>query len=182
MNIRHILVPVDFSDDSQAVVDRAVELARVSRASLTLYHVHEPARAPSGEYDASVDRLELARLEAEEEQLRKWAVSLRPRVDAGFLMQSGSPWECIVHQAATSSADLIVMGTHGRSGVKRLFLGSVAERVVQHAPCSVMVVRPGPAPPPGASKSGRRTAAAPKRSSASPTPENTSENEVEIFL
>jgi len=59
----------------------------------------------------------------------------------------GTPYQVIIDTARTKHVDLIVMGTHGRTGLRHVFLGSVAERVVQLAPCSVLVVR-APSPPP----------------------------------
>ena len=142
MNIRHILVPVDFSESTPAVVSEAVELAEKFSARVTLYHVVSRFFPPVGELDYTLNRLEARLQDAAEEQLRELAASIAPRADVDFGMQTGVPWECIINRAARNGVDLIVMGTHGRSGLKHLWIGSVAERVVQHAPCSVLVVRP----------------------------------------
>jgi universal stress protein A len=103
--------------------------------------------ALSGELDYTLNKLETAMLDTAERQLRELAGQVSSRVSVDFAMQTGIPWECIVNRAAANRDDLIVMGTHGRSGLKHLFIGSVAERVVQHAPCSVLIVRTGPAAP-----------------------------------
>jgi nucleotide-binding universal stress UspA family protein len=146
MNIRHILVPVDFSESTPAVVSEAVELAEKFLARLTLYHVIHPVFAASGEMDYTLNQSEIKMYDQAREKLAELAAPIRPRVDAAVRMQTGIPWECIVNHAAQNDVDLIVTGTHGRSGLKHLWLGSVAERVVQHAPCCVLVVRTRPAP------------------------------------
>jgi universal stress protein A len=182
MKIRHILAPVDFSEHSRAVVKEAVGLAEMFHASLTLYHVHEPVRMRVPESDPSIDNLEIANLNHAELQLRELAASARSEVTVDFRMESGVPWECIVNRAKLDNAGLIVMGTHGRSGLKRMFIGSVAERVVQHAPCSVMVVRPVPvAPKPPVRR--HRPAAARSRKTVSPAPPmEPREEETEVIL
>jgi nucleotide-binding universal stress UspA family protein len=140
-----ILCAVDFSEFSREAMRAAADLARQNAATLELVHVedqplwtnepfvHLPGDVRSEVLGAARRELELWRTEAEQ---RAGA-----RVEARTA--SGSPWDAIVAIAvADPTIDTIVMGTHGRSGISRALIGSVAERVVRHAPCSVLVVRP----------------------------------------
>jgi nucleotide-binding universal stress UspA family protein len=142
LEIKHILVPTDFSSTSEAALDLAAELARRFDASLTLFHVHQvpsylypdgmmpvPSRLLQ-DLEASVVA-ELTRLA---ERLEKEGL----RVDLRHTI--GSPAGEICHAAEELRVDLIVMGTHGRSGLSHMLLGSVAERVVQKAHCPVLTV------------------------------------------
>jgi universal stress protein A len=144
MNIKHILVPVDFSESTQSVVRDALELAGKFSARITLYHVLQPVFPPVGELDVTFDKRDRAMQDEAEKRLRELAGSTASKTKVNTAMEPGIPWDRIVNRASKYNVDLIVMGTHGRSGLKHLWLGSVAERVVQHAPCSVMVVRERP--------------------------------------
>lgn len=136
---RRILVPVDFSPSSRVALEHALGIARRNDAQLTLLHVVEP-------FDASLlmdpaEARRIARADANE-QLSKLAgpiVQDWPRT--GRELRAGNPATTIVAMARRMKADLIVMGTHGRTGLKRMVIGSVAERVVRLAHCSVLVVR-----------------------------------------
>ena len=77
-----------------------------------------------------------------EETLEKWADAAREKgISVRTLVRTGSPYQEIVDLATDERADLVAMGTHGRSGVSRLLLGSVADRVIRLAPCPVLTVR-----------------------------------------
>jgi nucleotide-binding universal stress UspA family protein len=77
-----------------------------------------------------------------EEELEKWAGAARSKgISVRTLVRTGSPYQEIVNLATDERADLVAMGTHGRSGVSRLLLGSVADRVIRLAPCPVLTVR-----------------------------------------
>lgn len=138
-----ILCPVDFSSSSREALRLAAELARDSAASLVLAHVWEPPRWSTGEIPLApsvtqdmvdAEEAELARWKAEAEKLGAKEIAVQ--------LLSGVPWDEIVTLAKTDPAiDLVVMGTHGRAGIKHVLLGSVAEKVVRHAPCPVLVVR-----------------------------------------
>jgi nucleotide-binding universal stress UspA family protein len=152
MRIKRILVPVDFSEPSLEALDYAVELARALRASVEILCVVEPlAYAPLagpaidlGAVRAEQERIAGARLSALRRELARRR--LRCRTD----LRVGVPYRIIVDRAAKLPADLVVMGTHGRSGISHLLLGSVAERVTRSAPCAVLTVR-------GRGKPGRRS-------------------------
>jgi nucleotide-binding universal stress UspA family protein len=139
IELRRILVPTDFSEPSAAALRYGVELARRFHARLYLFHVVEhPGEAAEAEYpiglfdtmkNAAHDRLRQL-LTAEE------LGNLEPLC----AMHIGMAAEEIVRHAQDQDIDLIVMGTHGREGVVRALLGSVAEKVVRRATCPVLTV------------------------------------------
>jgi nucleotide-binding universal stress UspA family protein len=145
---QRILCATDFSETAEAAWEVACELARVHRAELVLVHVFVALPLYAlGETPAPA----VAR--AWEEQ-RAWVQSaLDERVAAAAargltaraLLKVGASAAGIADTAAEERADLVVIGTHGRTGFNRLLLGSVAERVVRIAPCPVLTVKPGPA-------------------------------------
>lgn len=139
-----ILVPVDFSEHSREAVRAAVDLGRRYDASLMLVHVFEPAVYALPDGCVLFTPEQLARLfnelERQLEMARQEAVQLgAARVD--ILLLEGFAAGEIVDCSRGAKIDLIVMGTHGRTGPKHLLLGSVAERVVRHAPCAVLTVK-----------------------------------------
>jgi nucleotide-binding universal stress UspA family protein len=148
-SIGRILVPVDFSEPSRAALDYAATLARTFGATLDVLHVWEaPSFAPraSGMVSLSAGEPslnELVQRNANEalddfvEEARKRGISIQ-----SARTEMGVPWHTIVNVAETGNYDLVVLGTHGRTGLPRVLLGSVAENVVRHAHCPVMTVRP----------------------------------------
>lgn len=149
MIAQHILVPIDFSPYADQALDYAMTLARVLQARLTLLHVIAPLPLVGTEMNGTALGTYLDELEAESTQAM---AAYRDRVTHAGLpcdvaVVLGTPYQVIIDTARTRQVDLIVMGTHGRTGLRHLFLGSVAERVVQLAPCAVLVVRlPAPTP------------------------------------
>jgi nucleotide-binding universal stress UspA family protein len=141
MNIQHILVPVDFSEFSNAILQAATELAGKFSARITLCHFIEPIFPPATELALAFQQHEREIQDEAEKQIRALAKAVASTVQVETRVEAGIPWNGIVGVAEKLRVDLIVMGTHGRSGLKHLWLGSVAERVVQHAPCAVFVVR-----------------------------------------
>jgi nucleotide-binding universal stress UspA family protein len=146
MIAKRILVPVDFSDPSRQALDYAIELARGSKTELVVLHVVEPAYYPGAAdisgmgYDAAWLSAELERLARQ--QLVELDAELRKRrVRARTLLRLGNAHQVIAQTAKKARADLIVMSTHGRSGLSHVLIGSVAERVVRIAPCPVLTVR-----------------------------------------
>ena len=140
--IRKILVATDFSLCARAALDAAVELGAALGASILLLHVHPlPTEVlPDGSI-LSLDGLALERIEhAIDDQLcdeRRRAQ--RRGVDIAVEHDDGEPAEVIVRRARQEGCGLIVVGTHGRRGLARLVLGSVAERVLRSAACPVLV-------------------------------------------
>jgi nucleotide-binding universal stress UspA family protein len=141
MRIQHILVPVDFSERAQAALGQALELADKFSARITLLHVLENIFPPVTEVAVLYEEQFSDMHREAENELQKLAESAAGRAPVTTAIETGEPWDCIVNYAERQEVDLIVLDTHGRSGLKHLLLGSVAERVVQHAPCAVFVVR-----------------------------------------
>jgi nucleotide-binding universal stress UspA family protein len=148
MAVKRILVPVDFSKDSLRALAYAGDLAKSFGAELRLLHVVDQtylANAP----EFSFANPKLAKLLEEQWQAAQ-AQMIRIGADLGkkrqrvrILMKGGSPAQVIADTARSSAADLIVMGTHGRTGLAHMLIGSVAERVVRIASCPVLTVRHG---------------------------------------
>ena len=143
--IRRILCASDFSKTSGKALISANDLAKANRARLTIVHAHVPIvpLVPEQYLEASTwDRVDTETRRWAERQVEKLAEKARKRgVRASALMVTGDPAQQIVRMARSKRADLIVVGTHGRRGFSKFFLGSVAERVIATASCPVMTVR-----------------------------------------
>ena len=137
-----ILVPVDFSARSLEALDFGVSLAQKVDASILLLHVLIPVHVP-GRFDSPQLRsLRSELLQNAKEKLAKLAKQrVKPYVPVRHYLLKGPPHSGIVKYAAKEKADLIVMASEGRTGVSRFLVGSVTEKVIRHAPCSVLVVR-----------------------------------------
>jgi universal stress protein A len=148
-HFKSILVPLDFSPNSEEAMRTAVELARRYSASLTVVAVYEPLswQVPEGTW-AMTPEQERRLLAAYETRLGEAEKEVR---DLGLsdvktkLLQGAIAPEILEH-ARAQGCDLIVMGTHGRKGVSRFLLGSIAEHVLRTAPCAVLVVRGAASP------------------------------------
>lgn len=144
MAFKKLLCPIDFSPGSQQALTVATRIARDTGAELVIAHAwHLPARAFDGDYpipDRMIERMiDEARRTLDDVVAHVAELGL-PRVTSRLLR--GVPWDQIAQAARGDTAiDAIVMGTHGRSGVARVFLGSVTEQVIRHAPCSVLAIR-----------------------------------------
>jgi universal stress protein A len=134
--IRTILAPTDFSEHSDAALHFAAALARDYRARVILLHVMPVPIAPP------IDGAIAAPAVSTQEELRGRleAIDL-PGVDVERRLIQGSPVQAIVEVAGDLPSDLIVMGTHGRGGIRRLLVGSVAEGVLRKASCPVLTVK-----------------------------------------
>jgi nucleotide-binding universal stress UspA family protein len=138
-----ICCAVDFSEPSWIAMEHAADLASRLRAELTLVHVRAPP--PPAASDMLVSSRGVTEIEARqaEETLEVWRSDAEQRaalpVRARMLL--GDPPLEIARFAEREGLDLVVLGTHGRSGFSRLLLGSVAERVLRHAPVPVLVIR-----------------------------------------
>jgi len=141
---KKILVAHDFSEHAAAALETAVDLSRRYEASLTILYVQEPISYATPEAFPVYPWNQITvLLEAGEKQLEKakqQALELGATAVEARLAQ-GSPSFEITKHAKSGGYDLIVMGTHGRTGIARALMGSVAERVVRTAPCSVATVR-----------------------------------------
>ena len=138
MTIQHILVPLDFSSDAEQALDYALELAQQFQARLTLMHVIYIPVTTEVNLSAYFADLESGALQGMESYQKRVEEAGRP---VEMVIVRGTPFREIIETAKTKQVDLIVMGTHGRTGMQHLFIGSVAERVVRLAPCPVLVTR-----------------------------------------
>ncbi len=143
IEIRRILVPLDFSDQAPLVLDWAAHLAQQHASRVVLlhaYHLPVEFQQLEGAY-LPPDFWSNVKVEAEQ-SLSRYAEDLERRdIQVESVVHEGYPATVIVDEAASQPADLIVIGTHGLSGLKHLLLGSIAERVVQRAPCPVLTVK-----------------------------------------
>ena len=136
---RKILCPVDFEENSMQALETAVGLARASDGTVLVLHVVPMVIPPTGMpvyVDLYRGQEDVARQKLDE-IARKRLVGIKHEL----LTSVGEPAGVILHSAAKTGADLIVMATHGRRGFSRVFLGSVAELVVRESPCPVLTVR-----------------------------------------
>jgi nucleotide-binding universal stress UspA family protein len=144
MPTSHFLVPIDFSTYAEQALDYAIRLARTLKARLTVLHVMQPV--PMAGVDMGVALPETYLRELEEAVQRDMEEALARVTAAGLTAERvvlyGVPFQEIVETAKARQVDLIVMGTHGHTGLMYVLLGSVAEKVIRLAPCSVLVVRP----------------------------------------
>lgn len=143
--LRRVLHPTDFSSASGAAFKRAVAMAKADRAQLLLVHVLAPPVPIAGEGYISpkvYDDLEASARSYAQKRLGGLQAKARAAgVKAATLLMEGVAHELIARAARSKKADLIVIGTHGRTGLAKFFLGSVASRVVAAAPCPVLTVR-----------------------------------------
>jgi universal stress protein A len=142
---RRILHASDFSPASRAAFAKSIELAKTHRATLFVLHVLTVVLPYAGEgyippkiWD---DIAEGQRRGAQRELDRLLARARRAGVRVKGLLVVGTPYETITRMARRQRADLLVLGTHGRTGLSKMLLGSVAERVLRTASCPVVTVR-----------------------------------------
>ena len=145
IRLRRILHPTDFTRASGAAFKRAVARAKADRAQLLLVHVLAPSVPMAGEGYISpkvYDDLETSARRYGQKRLAPLQAKARKAgVRTTTLLLEGVADEQIARAARSKKADMIVIGTHGRTGLAKFFLGSVASRVVAAAPCPVLTVR-----------------------------------------
>ena len=138
MKAEKILVPVDFSESSDAALEWATVLARDTGATLLITHVETvPLTTGGGEYIYSIPEPPTQELL---ERLNK-IVPKDPNVPVVHRLLAGDPADAVLRTAKSENVDMIVMGTHGRRGISRLLMGSVAEAIVRRAECPVLVLK-----------------------------------------
>jgi nucleotide-binding universal stress UspA family protein len=143
LELRRLLVPVDFSRQSVKAVRYALSLAAKFHAEVRLLHVVDPAQEPS----PAIIQMPLVTqpetiAKIAEKLLRSWAAKFHLPVSAKtYSVQHGKTFRKIVETASKARVDLIVLATHGYTGLQRVIHGSTAERVVQHARAPVLIVR-----------------------------------------
>jgi nucleotide-binding universal stress UspA family protein len=144
MQIKTILFPTDFSNGARAAMDHAVSLATDYHARLVLLYVVQDISIAEWYIPSSLsvnDLLEDMQKSASQE-MDKWALEVSANAkDVEKMVVRGVPFVEIIRTAREKQADLIVIGTHGRTGIDHLLFGSTAEKVVRKAPCPVLTVR-----------------------------------------
>jgi universal stress protein A len=146
MKIKRVLVPIDFSKDSLKALDYAADFAKPLGAELVTLFVIEPiyyavpdlAGTAAGAVGGMIEE---QRASATQQLQRLQARYAKRKIKLRTLLQTGTPYQAIVDTAKALKAGLIVMSTHGRTGMKHLLLGSTAERVVRTATCPVLTMR-----------------------------------------
>ena len=144
--IARIMVPTDFSATADAALDYARDLARQFGASIDLVHVVDDpflavAFVGAGTMVMPAELREMLENQAREQLDARHAAHAASLPGSSIAILLGPPANRLVERAKEDKADLIVMGTHGRTGLGHLFLGSVAERVVRTAACPVLTIR-----------------------------------------
>ena len=144
MQMRKILFPTDFSHTSDAAMAMATSLARDTGATLIVVHVEEPPLAYGG------GEMYYGIPEPATEDLQRMlqkVLPTDPAVPVEHRLVTGDPATVVAELAATEGVDMIVMGTHGRTGLSRFLMGSVAEAIVRRAPCPVLTYKENISPP-----------------------------------
>ena len=142
MQAKKILFPTDFSHTGDAALEMATALARDTGATLLIVHVEEPPTAYGG------GELYYGIPEPATEDLRKMLHKIQPAdpdVPYEHRLITGEPAHAVTRLAEEEEVDMIVMGTHGRTGLSRLLMGSVAEAIVRRAKCPVLTYKQGSA-------------------------------------
>ncbi len=144
MRIKTILFPTDFSNGARAAMDSALSLAKDYDAKLVLLYVIQDISIAEWYIPSSIsaaDFTEEMKTSAGKE-MEKWAVEAKAKVkDVDQMVVHGVPFVEIIRTAKEKNADLIVIGTHGRTGIDHMLFGSTAEKVVRKSPCPVLTVR-----------------------------------------
>jgi nucleotide-binding universal stress UspA family protein len=141
--IGRILVPMDFSEHSRKALRYARPFAEQFGAQITLLHIIEPVMLPTdfSYVPATPVDIDEKRMCDARKQLAGIAHELGATVPVDFIVRLGRSWKEIVDTAKTKHMDLLIIATHGYTGLKYALLGSVAEKIIRHAPCPVLVVR-----------------------------------------
>jgi universal stress protein A len=145
MQLRTILVPTDFSHSSQQALSWALELVTRWGSRVVLLHALPPWDDPVRMKEAGVSIADFEaglRADAEAQAQELLSKTDQQGVTIQTCILVGLPNTTICHVAEQEQADLIIMGSHGRTGLAHVFLGSVAENTVRYAPCPVLVIRP----------------------------------------
>jgi nucleotide-binding universal stress UspA family protein len=142
--ISKVLVPIDFSDYSKSALKYAVNFVKHFEANLILVYVVEPVIYPP---DFSMGQIAIPSVDLEMdkraiEELNKLAEQeIPPEIKVKSVVKTGKPFIEIIETAAEEDIDLIIIATHGHTGVEHILFGSTAEKVVRKAPCPVLTLR-----------------------------------------
>ncbi|MFH1195884.1 MAG: universal stress protein [bacterium] len=143
-SIQKILVPIDFSDYSKNALKYAINFAKLFNSKMYLIYVSEPMIYPA---DFSMGQVAIPSADIDikdraKEELESLAKNLiEPEIGVETIIKSGKPFVEIIETARELDVDLIIIATHGHTGVEHLLFGSTAEKVVRKAPCPVLTLR-----------------------------------------
>ena len=140
--IGRILVPVDFSEHSQKALRYALAFALQFGAEVTLVHIVEQMVYPGDWMYPPLAVTDFATEKREQVLERLRALDAGSEVKTKHVVRLGRAWQEVIEIAQEQKADMIILATHGYTGLKHVLLGSVAEKIVRHAPCPVLSVRP----------------------------------------
>jgi nucleotide-binding universal stress UspA family protein len=144
LKINKVLVPIDFSDYSKAALRYAVNFTKLFKAEIILIYVVEPVIYPP---DFSMGQIAIPTVTTEfddraKEELKKLAKEEIPsQTNVTTVLKTGKPFVEIIDTATELDVDIIIIATHGHSGVEHILFGSTAEKVVRKAPCPVLTIR-----------------------------------------
>lgn len=144
MEIKTILFPTDFSSGAHAAMDHAISLAKDYGAKLILLYVIQDISIAEWYIPTSISAADLVEdmQKSAWKEMEKWDAEARRKVqDVQRMVVRGVPFVEIIRTAKETGADLIVIGTHGRTGIDHMLFGSTAEKVVRKAHCPVLTVR-----------------------------------------
>jgi nucleotide-binding universal stress UspA family protein len=144
IGLKTILVPIDFSDNSKKALRYAIPFAQQFNASLTLMYVVEPTIYPSdfGFGQVGFPNVEKELQEKAAEEMRELIATMVPStVQSYSVVDSGIPFVEITSYAQKKNIDLIIVATHGTTGVEHILFGSTAEKIIRKSPCPVLVIR-----------------------------------------
>jgi len=142
--IKKILIPIDFSEHSLNALEYAKVLAEKFNAELILLNVVEPVVFT---VDLTMGQVNIPSIENElfqksEEEMKKIVDSLKDKFNVRGVLRIGKPYAEIIEFARDEKVDLIVIGSHGHTGVEQFFFGSTAEKVIRKATCPVLIIQP----------------------------------------
>ena len=141
-HIGKILVPVDFSEHSRKALRYALAFANQFDAEVTLVHIVEQMVYPGDWMYPPLAVTDFASEKREQMIERLRSLDAGSGVRTNHVVRLGRAWQEVVEIARESQTDMIILATHGYTGLKHVLLGSVAEKIVRHAPCPVLSVRP----------------------------------------
>jgi universal stress protein A len=141
-----ILVPTDFSEYSDRAIKEAVDIAAQNNAKIYLLHVVDKLQQCAIDYCIPIETMMKVQSDSEKEAVRKMQEEANKilqtrKIEVAFDIKSGTPYEEILKEQQERKADLIVIASHGRTGILKSLIGTVAERVMREAKCPVLLVR-----------------------------------------
>jgi len=147
--LKKILAPTDISELSRAGVRRALEMAKSDGAEVIVYHVVRHPILFHDEFPSAdlplIDDIIEERKKLLEDYMKRHFADLTPGLKVSMIVEMGIHYRAILDKAHRENVDLIVMSTHGRTGLTHILIGSVTERVVREALCPVLSIRPSEA-------------------------------------